>query len=191
MERLADPRAGALEVQQHGVDGFAAFVPRPLPPVPPLEIDTALQTRLDRANQMLGRLDGITLLLPDPEIFLYSYVRKEAVLSSQIEGTQSSLSDLLLFEHDVVPGVPRGDVEEASNYVAAMNHGMTLLRSGLPVSSRMLREVHRVLLQGARGEERQPGELRRLQNWLGGPSPASARFVPAARAGRPQRDERA
>jgi Fic family protein len=109
---------------------------------------------------------------------LYSYVRKEAVLSSQIEGTQSSLSDLLLFEHDAAPGVPRGDVAEASNYVAAVYRGMELIASGLPLSVRMLREVHAVLMRGGRGGARQPGEFRRVQNWLGGVSPATARFVP-------------
>jgi Fic family protein len=137
-----------------------------------------LQAAVDRANQALGRLDGITLLLPDPGVFLYSYVRKEAVLSSQIEGTQSSLSDLLLFEREAAPGVPRGDVEEASNYVAAVYRGMELIDSGLPISTRMLREVHAVLMRGGRGGARQPGELRQVQNWLGGASPASARFVP-------------
>jgi Fic family protein len=165
-------------VQQGGPDGFSAFVPRPLPPEPPLQINAELQAAVDRANQALGRLDGITLLLPDPGVFLYSYVRKEAVLSSQIEGTQSSLSDLLLFEHDAAPGVLRGDVEEASNYVAAVYHGMDLIASGLPLSVRMLREVHAVLMRGGRGAERQPGEFRQVQNWLGGTSPANARFVP-------------
>ena len=106
----AHPRSGDLVVQEGGPAGFSAFVPRPLPPQPPLRLTAELQGAVDRANQALGRLDGITLLLPDPGVFLYSYVRKEAVLSSQIEGTQSSLSDLLLFEHDAAPGVPRGDV---------------------------------------------------------------------------------
>jgi Fic family protein len=178
MVASAHPRSGDLAPQQSGPDGFSAFVPRPLPPEPPLQLTAELQTAVDRANQALGRLDGITLLLPDPGVFLYSYVRKEAVLSSQIEGTQSSLSDLLLFEHDAAPGVPRGDVEEASNYVAAVYHGMELIASGVPLSVRMLREVHAVLMRGGRGGPRQPGEFRQVQNWLGGPSPAMARFVP-------------
>jgi Fic family protein len=178
MVQSGSNRAGDFIVQQAGPDGFAAFVPKPLPPKPSLELGIALHARLDRANQTLGRLDGITLLLPDPDLFLYSYVRKEAVLSSQIEGTQSSLSDLLLFEHDAVSGVPRGDVEEASRYVAAMYRGIELLGSGLPVSVRMLREVHAVLMHDARGGERQPGEFRRVQNWIGGARPATARFVP-------------
>lgn len=178
MVASAHPRSGRLLAQDSGPEGFSAFVPRPLPPEPPVRLTAVLQTAIDRANQALGRLDGITLLLPDPGVFLYSYVRKEAVLSSQIEGTQSSLSDLLLFEHDAAPGVPRGDVEEASNHVAALYRGMELLASGLPVSVRMLREVHAVLMRGGRGGARQPGEFRQIQNWLGGASPATARFVP-------------
>src|SRR5204862_6491912 len=117
-------RAGERLGAESGDDGFSAFHPRPLPPDPPLAIDAGLQGLLDQANQALGRLDGITLLLPDPDQFLYTYVRKEAVLSSQIEGTQSSLSDLLLFEHDVAPGVPIEDVRATSNYIAAMTHGL-------------------------------------------------------------------
>lgn len=171
-------RSGDLVVQQSGPDGYAAFIPRSLAPVPPLDIGAALQALLDRANQTLGRLDGITLLLPDPDLFLYSYVRKEAVLSSQIEGTQSSLSDLLLFEHDATPGVPRGDVEEASRYVGAMYRGIELLESGLPLSVRLLGETHAVLMHNARGGDRPPGEFRRVQNWIGGTSPHTARFVP-------------
>jgi Fic family protein len=172
-------RAGRWIQQQAGPDGFAAFVPRPLPPDPPLMIDADLQSRLDRANQALGRLDGITLLLPDPDVFLYSYVRKEAVLSSQIEGTQSSLSDLLLFENEAAPAVPLGDVTEASNYVAAMNTGIAMIgRDGIPLSTRVLKQVHQTLLSGTRGGERQPGEFRRSQNWIGGTRPGTARYVP-------------
>src|SRR3954454_21976620 len=118
--------------------GYSTFIPKPLPPDPPLNIDAALQRLLDQANQALGRLDGITLLLPDPDQFLYSYIRKEAVLSSQIEGTQSSLSDLLLFEQDVAPGVATEDVIETSNYISALNHGLHLLREGLPISLRLI-----------------------------------------------------
>ncbi|PKM00905.1 MAG: cell filamentation protein Fic, partial [Gammaproteobacteria bacterium HGW-Gammaproteobacteria-7] len=133
----------------------------------------------ERADQALGRLDGITLLLPDPEIFLYQYVRKEALLSSQIEGTQSSLSDLLLFELDEAPGVPLDDVEEVSNYVAALNHGLRRMREdGFPLSLRLLREMHEKLLHGGRGAHKTPGEFRRSQNWIGGRSPATASFVP-------------
>src|SRR3954471_1524698 len=121
-------RAGRLVAVQTGPEGYSAFVPAPLPPDPPLEIDARMQLLLDAANQALGRLDGVTLLLPNPDQFLYSYIRKEAVLSSQIEGTQSSLSDLLLFEHNVSLGVPIEDVRETANYIAAMNHGLERMR---------------------------------------------------------------
>jgi Fic family protein len=172
-------RAGRLVVAQSGADGYSAFLPAPLPPDPPLRIDTHLQTLLDEANQALGRLDAVSVLLPDPGQFLYSYVRKEAVLSSQIEGTQSSLSDLLLFENDAAPGVPLDDVEETSNYIAAMNHGLEAIESGrLPLSNRLLREVHKLLMSGVRGGDKAPGEFRRSQNWLGGTRPGNARFVP-------------
>jgi Fic family protein len=173
------PRAGRAVVVQSGPDGYSAFVPAPLPPDPPLDITPAAQTLLDHANQALGRLDGVTLLLPDPGQFLYSYVRKEAVLSSQIEGTQSSLSDLLLFENEGVPGVPLDDVEETANYIAAMNHGLARIQSGeLPLSNRLLREVHALLMAGVRGGNKAPGEFRRIQNWLGGTRPGNAQFVP-------------
>jgi Fic family protein len=134
---------------------------------------------LDEANQALGRLDGVTLLLPDPGQFLYSYVRKEAVLSSQIEGTQSSLSDLLLFENEATPGVPLDDLEETSNYIRAMNHGIARIESGeLPLGNRLLKEVQALLMAGFRGGDKAPGEFRRTQNWLGGARPGNARFVP-------------
>lgn len=162
-----------------GPEGFWAFHPRPLPPQPPLEQDAGLQRLLDHANQALGRLDGVTLLLPDPDQFLYSYIRKEAVLSSQIEGTQSSLSDLLLFENEEAPGVPIGDVQETANYIRAMTHGMESISSGrLPLSNRLLREVHALLLEHGRGSDQKPGDFRRDQNWLGGTRPTNARFVP-------------
>jgi Fic family protein len=154
-----------------------AFVPLPLPPAPPLELE-ALLPLLDRANQALGRLDGLSTLLPDTKLFLYLYVRKEAVLSSQIEGTQSSLSDLLLFENAGAPGVPMKDVREVSNYVAAMQHGLERLRDGFPLSLRLIREIHGILLRGGRGAGRTPGEFRRSQNWIGGTRPGNATFVP-------------
>jgi Fic family protein len=172
-------RAGRLVVVQGGPDGYSAFVPAPLPPEPPLQIEPSTHALLDEANQALGRLDGVTLLLPDPGQFLYSYVRKEAVLSSQIEGTQSSLSDLLLFENDAAPGVPIDDAEETSNYIAAMAHGLRRIESGeLPLSNRLLREIHARLMAGVRGGDKAPGEFRRSQNWLGGTRPGNARFVP-------------
>jgi len=176
----ADARTGQYLRAQGGRDGYWAFHPRPLPPRPPLTIDARMQGLLDRANQELGRLDGVTLLLPDPDQFIYTFVRKEAVLSSQIEGTQSSLSDLLLFENDGAPGVPREDAQETANYILAMNHGLEqIARAGAPpLSNRLLRDVHRILLGGGRGSDMAPGEFRRTQNWLGGLRPSEARFVP-------------
>lgn len=176
----ASERSGRYLLAQDGPDGFWAFHPNPLPPAPPLKIDPGLQDRLDDGNQALGRLDGITLLLPDPDQFLYTFIRKEAVLSSQIEGTQSSLSDLLLFENDAAPGVPREDAQVTANYIAAMNHGISeILRpGGTPLSARLLREVHAILLDTGRGSEQARGEFRRDQNWLGGSRPGNARFVP-------------
>lgn len=141
-----------------------AFVPHPLPPDPPLVLDISLHQRLERATLALGRLDGLTTVLPDPDLFLYSYVRKEAVLSSQIEGTQSSLSDLLRFENEGTPGVPLDDVQEVSNYVAALDHGMQRLKAGFPLSLRLLKEIHGILLGHGRGSEKEPGEFRHSQN---------------------------
>ena len=158
--------------------GYQAFVPAPLPPVPPLETGPELDDLRDRANRALGRLDGISDVLPDARLFLYQYVRKEALLSSQIEGTQSSFSDLLLFELDEAPGVPMDDVREVSNYVAALNHGLERMQGGFPLSLRLLREMHGILLADSRGAEKDPGEFRRSQVWLGGPNPGNARFVP-------------
>src|SRR6266498_4490528 len=151
-------RAGLFRKKTEGGETYYVFFPHPLPPDPPLEIDPGMQDLLDTANQALGRLDGITLLLPDPDQFIYSYIRKEAVLSSQIEGTQSSLSDLLLFEHDVTPGVPISDVRETSNYISAMTHGLRRMQDGFPLSLRLISEIHAHLLEGARGGERAPGE---------------------------------
>lgn len=153
------------------------FVPPPLPPDPPIDL-TRFWRMLDRANQTLGRLDDLATMLPDPHLFIYHYVRKEAVLSSQIEGTQSSLSDLLLFEIDESPGVPVDDVIEVSGYVAAMEHGLERLRDGFPLSLRLIREIHGILRQNGRGSGTTPGEFRRSQNWIGGTRPGNALFVP-------------
>ena len=155
-----------------------AFVPTPLPPDPTLDLSGTRQRLLERALLACGRRDGVTALLPDPDLFLYAYVRREAVLSSQIEGTQSSLSDLLLFELDEAPGVPFDDVVEVSNYVSALEHGMSRLREGFPLTGRLLREVHEKLLARGRGADKQPGEFRRSQNWIGGTRPGNAQFVP-------------
>ncbi len=154
-----------------------AFVPNPLPPIPALELDADLHERIEQSMLAVGRLDGLTTVLPDPGIFLYSYIRKEAVLSSQIEGTQSSLSDLLLFELEGVGGMPLSDVQEVSNYVAAMNHGLKRLQT-LPLSLRLIKEIHGVLLAKGRGSKKEPGEFRRSQNWVGGTRPGNAIYVP-------------
>jgi len=160
-------------------ESVRAFVPNPLPPDPPIDLTDRDHDLIEKANRALGRLDGITTLLPDVSLFLYFYVRKEAVLSSQIEGTQSSFSDLLLHEEDLAPGVPLDDVQDVSNYVAAMNHGLKRLREdNFPLSLRLIREVHKVLLAKGRGSDQTPGEFRRSQNWLGGTRPGNARFVP-------------
>jgi Fic family protein len=169
---------GQYEITATGDEAVRGFVPAPLPPDPPLDLSGVRQRSLERALLACGRLDGVTALLPDPDLFLYAYVRREAVLSSQIEGTQSSLSDLLLFELDEAPGVPFDDVVEVSNYVAALEHGMVRLRGGFPLSNRLLREVHEKLLARGRGADRQPGEFRRSQNWIGGTRPGNASFVP-------------
>ncbi len=155
-----------------------AFVPAPLPPSPPIDWTPELRSKFDQALLALGRLDSVSTLLPGTSLFLYMYVRKEAVLSSMIEGTQSSLSDLLLFELDQEPGVPLDDVREVSNYVAALDHGLRLLEEGLPLSLRLFREIHGVLLTTGRGSNQTPGEFRRSQNWIGGTRPGNAAFVP-------------
>jgi cell filamentation protein, protein adenylyltransferase len=155
-----------------------AFIPAPLPPRPSIDWTPELRGKFDQALLALGRLDSVSTLLPDTSVFLYMYVRKEAVLSSMIEGTQSSLSDLLLYELDQEPGVPLDDVREVSNYVSALDHGMRLLKSGLPLSLRLIREVHSVLLSKGRGSNQTPGEFRRSQNWIGGTRPGNAAFVP-------------
>jgi len=155
-----------------------AFVPAPLPPHPPIEWTPELRSKFDQALLALGRLDSVSTLLPDTSLFLYMYVRKEAVLSSMIEGTQSSLSDLLLFELGQEPGVPLDDAREVSNYVAALDHGLRLLGEGLPLSLRLLREIHSVLMAKGRGSNQAPGEFRLSQNWIGGTRPGNAAFVP-------------
>jgi Fic family protein len=155
-----------------------AFVPAPLPPRPPIDWTPHLRSKFDQALLALGRLDSVSNLLPDTSLFLYMYVRKEAVLSSMIEGSQSSLSDLLLFELDQEPSVPLDDVREVSNYVAALDHGLRLLEEGLPLSLRLLREIHGVLSIKGRGNHQTPGEFRSSQNWIGGTRPGNAAFVP-------------
>ncbi|MDF3881268.1 Fic family protein [Cupriavidus basilensis] len=157
-----------------------AYVPPPLPPEPPLTLNPHLLHRLSEADRAIGRLDGVAMLLPDKALFLYMYVRKEAVLSSQIEGTQSTLDDLLQYENAALAGKPLDDITEVSNYVDAMMYGLGVLRDpkGLPLCLRLLRDMHARLLQKGRGEAKNPGEFRRSQNWLGGTRPGNAHYVP-------------
>ena len=169
---------GTYELAVGGGDAVEAFVPRPLPPVPEVHARESLGRLLEDAAAALGRLDAVSELLPDPIVFVYGYVRKEAVLSSQIEGTRSSLADLLLHEAGGVPAAHRGDVLETSNAVAALNHGIERLRSGFPISNRLMREMHARLLATGGGAAMMPGEFRRSQNWIGGSRPCNAAFVP-------------
>jgi Fic family protein len=169
-------RIGKIIKLRTGDESYTAYLPRPLPPVPPLVLEP-LYPLLDQANLALGRLDGMSAMIPDASLFLYMYVRKEAVLSSQIEGTQSSLSDLLTFELEDMPGAPINDVEEVSNYVAAMNHALRRLKD-LPLSLRLIREMHGILLSHGCGQKMNPGEFRTSQNWIGGTRPGNAAFVP-------------
>jgi Fic family protein len=172
----APDRAGSYRAQP---TGYRAFIPSPLPPVPPLRTEGDLQSLLSDADRALGRLDGSVQTLPNPDLFVFMYVRKEAVLSSQIEGTQSSLQDLLAAEADVLDKNAPRDVDEVVNYVRAMNHGLARLPD-LPVSVRLIREIHQRLVQGVRGGRLTPGDLRRTQNWIGPPGStlAQATFVP-------------
>jgi len=158
-------------------EAVKAFVPNPLPPDPPLETSERLQDAINRAHLALGGLNTVTSLLRDVDIFLYMYVRKEAVYSSQIEGTQSTLIDLLRYEGKNTPGVPLDDVTQVSQYVAAMNIGLKRLQE-IPLSLRLIRELHAILMHHGRGSDKTPGEFRTSQNWIGGSRPGNARFVP-------------
>ena len=155
---------------------YKSYIPVDLPFEPAIDM-TDISLILEKANNALGRLDGMSMALPDPSLFIYMYVRKEAVLSSQIEGTQSSLSDLLLFENEEAPGVPMDDVAEVSCYVSALNYGLNRLKE-LPLSLRLIREIHSKLMENARGGNKQPGQFRSSQNWIGGSRPGNAKFVP-------------
>lgn len=176
---LPRTRAGAYLERTINGEQVQAFIAPLLPPEPPLRLSAEHQDVLEKANRALGRLDGITTLLPDTSFFIYNYVRKEAVLSSQIEGTQSSLSDLLLFESDEVPGVPLNDVAEVSNYVTAMQYGLSRVREDdFPLSARLFKELHARLLNASRGANKNPGDFRSSPVWLGGMRPSEAVFVP-------------
>src|SRR5687768_2790539 len=171
-------RAGVFVRQASGPQGFSAFIPAPLPPDPPIQLDSALTRIHEAAVRAVGRLDGVAGTIA-PDRMLYMYVRKEAVLSSSIEGTQSTLTDLLEYENEAVPGTPLDDVKEVSRYVAALQHGITRIRSDEPpLSLRLIRELHQVLMAEGRGSAQAPGEFRRSQNWVGGSAPWNARFVP-------------
>jgi Fic family protein len=172
------PDFGRYAMSIAGGEQVRAFVPAPLPPVPPLELIGPVRAALDQALLAVGRLDGAAAALPDAHLLLYTYVRKEAVLSSQIEGTQSTLDDLLTHELGEAPGVPLEDVAEVSRYVEAMSHGLQRLKADFPLSNRLLSEMHGILLAGGRSAEKTPGEFRRSQNWIGGSRPGNAAFVP-------------
>lgn len=158
MARDLSPRIGRIRTTVAGGEQVRAYVPPPLPPEPPLDL-APLLSRIEAANQALGRLDGITAILPAPPLFIYMYLRKEALLSSQIEGTQSSLSDLLLFEHDELPLVALDDVQEVSNYVAAIDHGLMRLRGGFPLSLRLIREIHEIFAVEGQGGQQRTGRV--------------------------------
>ena len=171
-----DPFGTYIEATTLG-ETVRAFVPPLLPADPPLSFPEGVQSALDRAMLSLGRLDGAAATMPDVDLLLYTFVRKEAVLSSQIEGKQSTLDELLVHEVQAVPGAPSEDVREVSRYVDAMNHGLERIAGGFPLSNRLLREMHSILLSEGRGAQKQPGEFRRSQNWIGGTGPGNATFV--------------
>ena len=156
---------------------YKVYIPNILPPKPIINI-AEISGWLEKANIAIGELNGVVEAVPDPFIINYMYVRKEAVLSSQIEGTQSTLDDLMKHESGAAVGVPVDDVAEVSTYVAAMNHGIKRIQNGFPLSVRLIREIHKILLMNSRGRNKTPGEIRRSQNWLGGTRPGNARFVP-------------
>ncbi|MXX55800.1 MAG: Fic family protein [Gemmatimonadetes bacterium] len=169
---------GTYESTVTGGETVRAFIPRPLPPTPRIRSRESLGTLLEEAAAALGRLDAVSRLLPDPDVFVYGAVRKEAVLSSQIEGIESSLDDLVLHEAGGVPSARAADVIETSHAVAALTHGVERLRGGFPISNRLMREMHARLMASGRGKAMMPGEFRRSQNWIGGSRPGNAAFVP-------------
>ena len=170
-------RTGDYVISSISGERVKAFVPKALPPKPPVRLDDTLSARFDEALAAVSKLDAAANLLPSAQVLLYSFIRKEAVVSSEIEGTQSSLADLLLWELEEAPGVPLDDVEEVSRYVKAFEHGINRVRGGFPLSSRLFREIHAELMTQASGAKA-PGEFRRTQNWIGGTRPGNAHFVP-------------
>jgi len=167
-------------ISTEGGEICRAFIPHPLPPNPPIKFDSNLQELYERALLAIGGLGSLSTILPDTEIFIYNYVRKEALLSSQIEGTQSTLDELLLYESSDIPGIPLDDVQEVLNYMRAIIYGMKRLRDDqFPLSLRLICEIHKELLSKGRGSEKQPGEFKKYQNWFGGSRPGNAIFVPS------------
>jgi len=170
-------RIGTYITKKIATESYKAYVPSQLPPNPSVDMER-LYPLLEKATIAVAELNSIAQIIPNISLFVYMYVRKEALLSSQIEGTQSSFSDLILFEHNQKPNVSLEDVEEVSNYVQAINHGLDRLEKGFPLSLRLLCEVHAILLSGVRGARNLPGEFRKSQNWIGGSRPGNALFVP-------------
>jgi len=170
-------RVGTYSVQKISGESYRAYIPPTLPPNPPIDL-TRLYPHLEKAALALAELNSMTKSIPNTSLFIYMYVRKEALLSSQIEGTQSSFSDLMLFEHHQKTEVSLDDVEEVSNYVKAIHYGLDRLKNNFPLSLRLLREIHGVLLSGTRGEGKLPGQFRQSQNWIGGTRPGNALYVP-------------
>ncbi|ABE04833.1 Fic family protein [Rickettsia bellii] len=170
-------RIGKYIIQKVSGESYKAYIPPELPPEPPIDL-VKLYTHLEKATLALAELNITCKSIPNTSLFIYMYVRKEALLSSQIEGTQSSFSDLMLFEHNQKPEISIEDVEEVSNYVKAIMYGLERLKDSFPFSLRLLREIHNILLSGGRGSKKLPGEFRRSQNWIGGTRPGNALFVP-------------
>lgn len=170
-------RMGTYIAQQVSGESYTAYVPAKLPPEPPVELGM-LYPYLEKATLALAELKSVYKTIPNTALFIYMYVRKEALLSSQIEGTQSSLSDLMLFEHNQKPDLSIEDVEDVSNYVKAITYGIERLQNNFPISLRLLREIHGILLSRGRGATQTSGEFRRSQNWIGGTRPGNALFVP-------------
>lgn len=170
-------RLGTYHSKEAGNEKYKVFIPAKLPPNPPIVL-SSLALDLEKANKAIGRLSSVAEFVPDTQLFMYMYVRKEALLSSQIEGTQSTFEDLFLFENtEEKISVPISDVEEVSNYVKAISYGLERMKK-LPLSLRLIKEIHAILLKGTRGHNKSPGEFRSSQNWIGGTRPGTARFVP-------------
>ncbi|HYP77642.1 MAG TPA: Fic family protein [Polyangiaceae bacterium] len=178
MRSLTSARSGHLADSQYNGTSLKAYVPSELPPSPAVSLGPEDEELTARANQAIGRLEGIRTVLPTPRLFTYFYIRKEAVLSAQIEGTQSSLSDFLRFESGATPGGPLTDVEEVSDYIAAMQLGLAALSRGKAIDVELIQNVHWTLMKTGRGSHLAPGKLRTEQNWVGGASPMLAEYVP-------------